>query len=420
MTVTKEESMSEFKIESDNLQADCEMRISITHLPANTQICIKATVSDYYCVNASMELDHNVEWSAQATFLSDGNGSISLEKDPALFGSYTGVCPMGLFFRLKPVHPCKKALADCFEEVPYFESYRVCLQAFEQTRCLAETEFKRYYQPPTVKGEVVYGLGFQGRLFFGEGCVNAPAIIVVSGSEGRIEKAQNIAQLLSGYGFVTLAVCYFGMQGVSKFLERIPLEIVEEAISVLKKRKEVNPDRIGIYGRSKGAEFALLSASRFPDLKCVVANSPSAWVMEGIKKWKPSKSSSWTEHAKEVPYTQFSMMNYLKEKIINRKTEYRSEESIIPVEQINGSVLVLAAYNDEIWPAFSSAVSISERLRLSGFAFPYHKYIYSNSGHMMTVAFQPNSRYPKVPWQSVMKESEHSWKKTVAFFKEKL
>ena len=34
------------------------------------------------------------------------------------------------------------------------------------------------------------------------------ALIIVSGSEGRIEKAQNIAQLLSSRGYICLAIAY--------------------------------------------------------------------------------------------------------------------------------------------------------------------------------------------------------------------
>ena len=46
----------------------------------------------------------------------------------------------------------------------------------------------------------------------------------MSGSEGRIEKAQNIAQLLSSRGYICLAIAYFGLEGLPKHLERIPLE----------------------------------------------------------------------------------------------------------------------------------------------------------------------------------------------------
>ena len=47
----------------------------------------------------------------------------------------------------------------------------------------------------------------------------------MSGSEGRIEKAQNIAQLLSSRGYICLAVAYFGLEGLPKHLERIPFRV---------------------------------------------------------------------------------------------------------------------------------------------------------------------------------------------------
>lgn len=51
------------------------------------------------------------------------------------------------------------------------------------------------------------------------------ALIIVSGSEGRIEKAQNIAQLLSSRGYICLAIAYFGLERLPKHLKRIPLEL---------------------------------------------------------------------------------------------------------------------------------------------------------------------------------------------------
>ena len=61
------------------------------------------------------------------------------------------------------------------------------------------------------------------------------ALIIVSGSEGRIEKAQNIAQLLSSRGYICLAIAYFGLEGLPKHLKRIPLECLVEAKSYLRR-----------------------------------------------------------------------------------------------------------------------------------------------------------------------------------------
>ena len=40
-----------------------------------------------------------------------------------------------------------------------------------------------------------------------------------------------------------------------------------------------------------------------------------------------------------------------------------------------------------------------------------------NGGHMLTIAYQPNSRYTKILKESLLSDSIVSWKATVDFFK---
>ena len=84
---------------------------------------------------------------------------------------------------------------------------------------VAEQSFVRRYMNLGVRYQDIYDKHFQGRLFYDEKLRRAPAVIIVSGSEGRIEKAQNIAQLLSSRGYICLAIAYFGLEGLSQNLE---------------------------------------------------------------------------------------------------------------------------------------------------------------------------------------------------------
>ena len=61
---------------------------------------------------------------------------------------------------------------------------------------IAERTFTRYYMISQISHKDIYGRYFQGRLFYDKKAIKTPALIIVSGSEGRIEKAQNLAQLL--------------------------------------------------------------------------------------------------------------------------------------------------------------------------------------------------------------------------------
>ena len=222
-------------------------------------------------------------------------------------------------------------------------------------------------------------------------------MIIVSGSEGRIEKAQNIAQLLSSRGYICLAVAYFGLEGLPKHLERIPLECLVEAKDYLRQHPQVDSERIGIYGRSKGAELVLAEESIFNDVQCLVLNSPSDVVYEGIEgKWN-SHSSSWTYLQRELPYQKFRLRDYLFSKLF-RKTFPKDCSARIDVGQIHSPILLLGSTVDEIWDASSA---IDEK---------YHE-----TGHMLTVAYQPNHRYRK-DWRLLMKESKDSWLATIHFF----
>ena len=236
------------------------------------------------------------------------------------------------------------------------------------------------------------------------------ALIIVSGSEGRIEKAQNIAQLLSSRGYICLAIAYFGLEGLPKHLKRIPLECLVEAKSYLRQYPQVDSERIGIYGRSKGAELVLAEESIFNDVQCLVLNSPSDVVYEGIKgKWN-SHTSSWTHLQKELPYQKFRLGDYLFSKLF-RKSFPKDRSAKIDIGQMHSPILLLGSTVDEIWDASSAIDDIVSHYK--GHYITFKKY--HETGHMLTVAYQPNHRYRK-DWHLLMKEREDSWLATIHFF----
>jgi dienelactone hydrolase len=81
----------------------------------------------------------------------------------------------------------------------------------------------------------------------------------------------------------------------------------------LSKQPEVDSDKIGIYGRSKGGEMTLIAATLFPQLKYVVANTPSNYVNEGIIGGvRTSGHSSWCFQGKEIQFIKASKRSLLK------------------------------------------------------------------------------------------------------------
>ncbi|ADG39654.1 putative thioesterase [Leuconostoc kimchii IMSNU 11154] len=236
-------------------------------------------------------------------------------------------------------------------------------------------------------------------MFYPKHANRLPAIIVLSGSEGGIEKAQSIAQLLANHGFSALAIGYFNIKGLTSNLSQIPIEIIKSAIDFLKSHDVTDKDRIGIYGRSKGAEFALLAASYYTQIKCVVINSPSNIVYEGIShKRLPIRKSSWSYKGKDINYFPFSYRSFIWSKIKNQSFPIVRENSEyeIPVEKTNGNIFCVFSTKDEIWNAELATTRIEKRLKRYQFKNKLRIMRVEHTGHMLTVPFQPNNRYKSI------------------------
>ena len=63
---------------------------------------------------------------------------------------------------------------------------------------------------------------------------------------------------------------------ISGLTRGMPLELFDRALGWLKAQEEVDGARLAIVGGSKGAEAALIVASRHPELRAVVAGMPSS------------------------------------------------------------------------------------------------------------------------------------------------
>lgn len=353
---------------SESELADESFNIVIDGLKPRETYRVEMYLSDYYCINAPMLLAHDVLWKSTATFVSDKNGIIDISQTPSCSGSYEGISTMGLFFNAKPLTNKRKKLPNTLSEIPLLDHFFVDIKIMQGNTVIAERTFTRHYMSLQISHKDIYGKHFQGRLFYDKKAIKAAALIIVSGSEGRIEKAQNIAQLLSSRGYICLAVAYFGLEGLPKHLERIPLECLVEAKNYLHQHPQVDSERIGIYGRSKGAELVLAEESLFNDVQCLVLNSPSDVVYEGIKgKWN-SHTSSWTHLKKELPYQKFRLGDYLFSKLF-RKPIPKDCSARIDISKLSSPILLLGSTVDEIWDTSSAIDDIVSHYKGHHFTF---------------------------------------------------
>lgn len=208
--------------------------------------------------------------------------------------------------------------------------------------------------------------GVVGELHFVPGAQHRTSVIMLNGSDGGIPSAKD-ARDLARSGYTVLSLAYFRNwngqpDGVPAALREIPLEYFFRAIDWLKGQPQVDRHRIVLMGQSRGAELALLLASRRPDIAGVIAFSPSAYVwhavgVEGVP--------AWTENGKPLPYRASADDQALSPFDRFAKAAPMTAARI-PVETIRGPVLLLSSRTDGVWPASNYADDIAISLRASG------------------------------------------------------
>ena len=233
--------------------------------------------------------------------------------------------------------------------------------------------------------------GFEAILYPGNGRKDK-VMIVMSGSNGGMTLTKQEAEFYHRNGIPSLALALFKTKQTPKELSRVPVEFVEKAIAWLIKQ---GYKQIGIDGTSKGSEMALIAASLFPELSCVIVRVPSHFVSEGLsgsgKNKAPSGTSCWSYRGRELPYAPYRsrtfniLQMFMREKEMHIITFNRDKEitpeTMIPIENIKAPILMLSSKHDEVWPSYESAVYMEKRLTEIGFPYTHKHIAYEHMSH---------------------------------------
>ncbi len=255
--------------------------------------------------------------------------------------------------------------------------------------------------------------GFEAILYPGDGRRDK-VLIVMSGSNGGMALTRQEAEFYHQNGIPALALALFRTKQTPKALSRVPVEYVERAIGWLKRQ---GYGRIGIDGTSKGSEMALLAASMFLELSCVIARVPSHFVSEGLsgggKNKSPSGTSCWSWRGVELPFASYRSRTFDIVKMFMREKEMHiitfnrnkdvTPETVIPIERIQAPILMLSSKHDEVWPSFESATLMDGKLTDIGFAWPHRHVAFEHMSHaaltklpwIYRMAFKSERRHPR-------------------------
>lgn len=208
-----------------------------------------------------------------------------------------------------------------------------------------------------------------------EGQAHGPAILLLGGSEGGLSPlVAEDAFALRDAGYHVLQLSYYQSPGQAENLEMVALEIFDRGLEWLRARPEVDTEKLGMMGTSKGAEAALITATRHPDaFDAIVAVVPSSVSWQGIN-WdfdgRPPEAS-WSLNGDAYPYLPYGAWEA--EQGLYSLYDNGLEgldahpEAQIRIEQVDAQILLICGAVDTLWPSCPMSEALAERSeRLNG------------------------------------------------------
>lgn len=393
----------------ESSRSDQIWSISVSGVSSGEQITLAANMTGLF---------GNV-FASSATFIANNNGIVDLHQQAPVTGSYSGIDPMGLIWSMQceGVHGLLSRRFD-------LSAAKIDIQVKnKENKVLIEKRVTRYIVEPNVSITSIRKNDLVGTLYQPAILDNKklPALIVLSGSEGGFRDEQ--AALLASQGYAAFALAYFIPDqthytdlpdAFPSDISKIPLEYFEKAIQFLQQQPNIDPNNIGVIGTSRGGELALLLGSVFSQLKCVVAYVPNHAVQAAFgpsNHTKDEVAPAWTYGGKAIPCFPLKVdrVDWFSGKPVVLKNGFLTTSSskdvkdtsiadacidaVIPVEKINGPLLLISAGDDEMWPSQTMSTLIMKRLQEKG-----HKYVndsqhitYEKAGHLIMVPWWPTT-----------------------------
>jgi dienelactone hydrolase len=340
-------------------------------------------------------------WQSTARCRADGAGTVDLAQCDSQGGTYRGVDAAGLFWSMQP--PADAQVA-AFSNPAETWTYNLTVRSAAQA--LASATLQRSSHSPSVR-VVALPAGLFGAAYASGSPGKHPAVLLLSGSEGG-HSLDRYAALLAARGYMTLSLAYFGESTLPKELMSVPIEPVAAGLDWLAQRSDVDSEKIGILGVSKGAELSLLVASMFPQIHAAVAVVPSSVVWNGISRSNFSPTSSWTYHAQPLPFVPYDPsagmqlgMQFAAQKPVSFEPLYSAslgnaqavQQAAIAVEKIQGPLLLVSGDADRMWPSTPMSQAIMQRLQQAH--HPFHDVLlhYADAGHTLLSLGTPTYGY---------------------------
>ena len=227
----------------------------------------------------------------------------------------------------------------------------------------------------------------------GSGDGPRPAILLLGGSEGGLKETRNVfARQLAAEGYSVLYPGYTATSEATRAFNMVPLETFDAALDWLAARPGIAIGPVAVIGHSKGAEGALLLASRDTRIGAVIAAMPSDVVWQGFSFDEIDMSdlkSSWSTGGKPVAYARYEMPAWYEWMTgatmlgmfeNSRVAANDNPTSFIAIAKTQAPVLLICGEQDNLWPGCDMARNLRERAAAAG-GPEVELLTYQNAGH---------------------------------------
>lgn len=367
--------------------------VRVTGLPAAASATLRArrTVlvsrwADSVYVNDTVVVE---SWARYAT---TSAGGVDVDRAVPIQGSWSGRDPLGLFWSMRRVPASSPAeLMRDRNRVELTLSYgaRPPLQGTLRLRPSGRPLTSRVVVEP----------GFVGAFVAPRDAKRVPVIIALHGSEGGDTLSNvELATRFAARGYAAFAVSYVaypwngGLPGVPTAFDSIAVETLDRARAWLGTRPEADTSRTGVWGVSKGGEFAMVVAARRRWPRAVIGCVPSdvMWAGYGRDPAPGEKLTSWSDGGQRlpaIPYDHYE--DVFKGRATPREVHDRSraahpadaERARIPIEASPAAILLLGADRDDVWASGSMVRSLTTSLRAARPRTGVASRVYSDAGH---------------------------------------
>jgi dienelactone hydrolase len=386
MPASPESSRARLHVSPGRPSLDTPLCIRLDGLPPGREVTLRASQLD----------PRGREWQSAATFAVAADGTVDLGRDAPRRGTYQAADPMGLVWSMEPAAgPAPARPPDFLAPTPF----RV--RAEIGGAAIASARRARLRVPAGLTRTDVRVGGLVGTLWTPDG-EPRPGVVMLGGSEGGMHADD--AALLAGHGYAVLALAYFGLPGLPATLQDIPLEYFGRALAYLREPGRASSGVVAVIGASKGGEAALLVGAMFPEVRAAVSVVGSGVVTQGISHDAQTGSfldimrtpvASWTYRGHELPYAPTPVTAELAAAVAagapvalrlafeaGRQAAGMVPAATIPVEKINGAVLLISAGDDQGYgPAFHDIAA--RRLARHQHPHRWDHLVFEDAGHLI-------------------------------------